>query len=137
MADLNYGEIYWGPFAHNGSKHMALLAYYTDTHVFLFPISSQQSTQDYWYRIDSRAVVELEETEANAIFGSGAKQSFIYCGDQNCMAYTRRDFSNMLSRNHAIKRRLATRDLLLRVQTGILESVTYDDEFKEGIARIM
>ena len=78
MADLNYGEIYWGPFAHNGSKHMALLAYYTDTHVFLFPISSQQSTQDYWYRIDSRAVVELEETEANAIFGSGAKHSFIY-----------------------------------------------------------
>lgn len=93
---IQIGAIYRGPFAHDGSEHLAIVIHSDGTSISLFPISSKIKTRELYIRTDSYAVVDLDASMQRTLFPRSQAKSFLYCGDRNLVEMAYFDFTSHL-----------------------------------------
>ena len=129
------GDILFGPFASDFSPHNAVILNVIDKKVYLFPISSQEQTMNYYKSTDGAAVVELSDEDKRAIFRDKAKPiSFIYCGKRNIISRTVAEIQMLVASGKAyVQRANASEALIESIVWGVYYSRTNDEETIKSI----
>ena len=117
-------NVYWGPFAKNQTKHMAIIVALDSEMVSLFALSSSESSKRQYIRTDSYAVVNIDEPLQLQIFGSIKTCSFVYCGKNNLLEIPIETFISYLSDQSAFQKASLSQRFLCSLRDAIDQSNT-------------
>jgi hypothetical protein len=121
---IHIGAIYRGPFAHDSTEHLAIVVHSDGASISLFPISSKTKTRDFYIRIDSYAVVDLDANMQRILFPGSRLQSFLFCGERNVVEMPNFDFASHLHKGTIKKIMDAPSKFLNQVKDAIDNSYT-------------
>jgi hypothetical protein len=121
---IHIGAIYRGPFAHDGTDHLAIVVHADGASISLFPISSKINTRKLYIRIDSYAVVDLDANMQRILFPGSRLQSFLFCGERNVVEMPNFDFASHLHKGTIKKIMDAPSKFLNQVKDAIDNSYT-------------
>ena len=125
---IRVGGVYYGAFAKDESDHAAIIAAIHEDTVHYFSITSSKDFIDSRKIFDSKAVVELEESETKLFFPDNPKDDWIYCGSANWQIKSFESFKQDLANGIIKVLPNAPKSLYERVIKGIKESVTYSND---------